>query len=313
MGQIILSARTDPAENLALEETLLFTPRREPWLYLWCNRPVVVIGRNQNPYLECSLDQLEQTGVPVVRRLSGGGAVYHDLGNLNYTFFCPEEQMDIQHQTNVIRRALEDLGITATFSGRNDLLVEGRKISGAAYYTENGCAYHHGTLLIDVDLEQMAQALTPSGLKLKTKSISSVRQRVANLKEINPNLTMTAVAQALMARFQAEYGAAEVRTWDFEVCPPEHLERYRSAAWNLGDCPAYDAALEVPVAGGVVRVMAHGVHGAITKASLSSDLLEALSVLCLEQALTGCLFTAEAISERLEKYLRPSTNTTREK
>lgn len=206
MGQIILSARTDPAENLALEETLLFTPRREPWLYLWCNRPVVVIGRNQNPYLECSLDQLEQTGVPVVRRLSGGGAVYHDLGNLNYTFFCPEEQMDIQHQTNVIRRALEDLGITATFSGRNDLLVEGRKISGAAYYTENGCAYHHGTLLIDVDLEQMAQALTPSGLKLKTKSISSVRQRVANLKEINPNLTMTAVAQALMARFQAEYG-----------------------------------------------------------------------------------------------------------
>ena len=89
MGQIILSARTDPAENLALEETLLFTPRREPWLYLWCNRPVVVIGRNQNPYLECSLDQLEQTGVPVVRRLSGGGAVYHDLGNLNYTFFCP--------------------------------------------------------------------------------------------------------------------------------------------------------------------------------------------------------------------------------
>ena len=162
MGQIILSARTDPAENLALEETLLFTPRREPWLYLWCNRPVVVIGRNQNPYLECSLDQLEQTGVPVVRRLSGGGAVYHDLGNLNYTFFCPEEQMDIQHQTNVIRRALEDLGITATFSGRNDLLVEGRKISGAAYYTENGCAYHHGTLLIDVDLEQMACLLYTS-------------------------------------------------------------------------------------------------------------------------------------------------------
>lgn len=314
MGQIIVSDRTDPAENLALEETLLFIPRREPWLYLWRNRPVVVIGCNQNPYLECSLDELERNGIMLARRLSGGGAVYHDLGNLNYTFLCPEDQMDIQRQTGVLQQALGDLGIVCTFSGRNDLLVGGRKISGQAYYTENGCAYHHGTLLIDVDLERMAQALTPSGLKLKTKSISSVRQRVANLREFAPNLTVTAAARALIARFQQEYGAAEIKVWDFDAHPPEHLERYRSAAWNLGNCPAYDAVLEVAVAGGIVRVMAHVAQGAITKASLSSDLLETVSIPCMEQALTGCPFTEEAIVKRLERDFQPSKMTmTREK
>jgi len=305
MGQVVVSRRTDPAGNLALEEALLAVPRTDTWLYLWRNGPVVVIGRNQNPYLECSLDYLEEQGIPVVRRLSGGGAVYHDLGNLNYTFLCPESQMDVRRQTGLIQRAVQDLGVSCTFSGRNDLLCAGRKISGQAYYTGNGGAYHHGTLLVDVDLERMARALTPSGLKLETKSVPSVRRRVVNLRELNPEITVEAVAKALARRFQEEYGPAAVQEWDFEASPPPNLARYRSAQWNLGSCPAYGASMDVSTSAGIFQVRAKVVHGRITEAALSTDALEQVPVPLLEQALLDCPFLASEVAGRLEEALRP--------
>lgn len=303
MRRIIISESTDPTKNLALEESLLFLRPQEPWLYLWRNEPTVVIGRNQNPYLECRPEELGKRGVHIVRRLSGGGAVYHDLGNLNYTFLCPEAQLDVERQTRVIQKAVQSLGLSCVFSGRNDLLCSGRKFSGQAYYTENGCAYHHGTVMIDVDLEQMEWALTPSAVKLKTKSISSVRQRVVNLHELQSKMTVQTVARALIEQFCAEYGDAPVEVWDLDRKPPANLSRYRDSQWNLGNCPKYDAAIDVRIAPGTFQVRAQVSHGLITSASLSADALEPLDLQALEQALCGCPFLPDSIAQRLDAVI----------
>ena len=156
------SGGTDPYENLALEEALLSrVGEGELILYLWQNARTVVIGRNQNPWKECRTALLAKEGGHLARRLSGGGAVFHDLGNLNFTFLMSAEDYDLPRQLTVIERACQSLGIPAQRSGRNDLLAEGRKFSGNAFYKHNGKAYHHGTLMVDVDLEKVQRYLSP--------------------------------------------------------------------------------------------------------------------------------------------------------
>ena len=155
------------------------------------------------------------------------------------------------------------------------------------------------------ELERMARALTPSGLKLETKSVPSVRRRVVNLRELNPEITVEAVAKALARRFQEEYGPAAVQEWDFEASPPPNLARYRSAQWNLGSCPAYGASMDVSTSAGIFQVRAKVVHGRITEAALSTDALEQVPVPLLEQALLDCPFLASEVAGRLEEALRP--------
>ena len=157
MTQIIISEETEPYFNLALEEELLHTEHTGTWLYLWQNKDTVVVGRNQNPYRECNIEYLHQNNICAVRRLSGGGAVFHDMGNLNYTFLSRDTEYDVQKQNSVIIEAIKRLGINAYCSGRNDILSYGKKFSGQAYYSENGYIYQHGTIMVDVNLEKMVQ------------------------------------------------------------------------------------------------------------------------------------------------------------
>ena len=176
------AGNTLPYGNLAREACLLEAVGvGECILYLWQNQRTVVIGRNQNAWKECRIEQLEADGGHLVRRLSGGGAVYHDLGNLNFTFLVREEDYDVSRQLEVLVGAVNRLGIHAEKTGRNDVTVDGRKISGNAFYRADGHCYHHGTILIDVDKASLSAYLNVSAAKLRSKGVDSVKARVANL------------------------------------------------------------------------------------------------------------------------------------
>lgn len=159
---------THPYKNLAVEEYLLLHCReKECILYLWQNQNTVVAGRNQNVWKECLVSRLEQDNGHIVRRLSGGGAVYHDLGNLNFTFLVRKENYDVSKQLDVILKAVQKLGIAAEKSGRNDILADGRKFSGNAFYEKGNYCYHHGTLMVNVNMEDLSKYLTVSKEKLR--------------------------------------------------------------------------------------------------------------------------------------------------
>ena len=173
--QIITTSNTDPYENLALEEYLMDTV--EPGtciLYLWQNRQTVVIGQNQNAWQECKVKELEEDGGFLARRLSGGGAVFHDLGNLNFTFLLPRSEYDVARQSDVIVQAVRSFGLAAERSGRNDILVDGRKFSGNAYFKRGANAYHHGTLLIHVYMANLSRYLNVPADKLRSKIADGV-------------------------------------------------------------------------------------------------------------------------------------------
>ncbi|SHJ84756.1 lipoate--protein ligase [Hespellia stercorisuis] len=203
----IESDQLNPYRNLGLEEQLLLNcQEQECILYLWQNKQTIVIGRNQNAWKECLTHQLREDGGHLVRRLSGGGAVYHDLGNLNFTFLVRKENYDLEKQLQVILRAVEMLGICAEKSGRNDILVDGRKFSGNAFYETGDYCYHHGTLMVDVNVNELSRYLTVSEEKLKLKGVDSVRSRVVNLHDLNPEITIESLKISLKKAFEETYG-----------------------------------------------------------------------------------------------------------
>ena len=177
----------NPYYNLALEE-YLFEKTEEDVFMLWQNEPTVVIGRNQNVYAEVKLDKAKENGVHIARRITGGGAVYHDLGNLNYSFISVGESrgLDFERFTAPIISALKDMGVSASLSGRNDIEINGRKISGNAQCKKEGRVLHHGTLLFDSDLDFLSGILSVDEEKIRAKAIKSTRSRVANIKELLP-------------------------------------------------------------------------------------------------------------------------------
>lgn len=176
------------------------------YFFLWVNAPVVVIGANQNPYAECDLSAMKRDGVLLARRRTGGGAVYHDEGNLNFSFAMPSGIYDTARQSSVIFKALSSLGINAERTGRNDFVLGGRKFSGNAYYKGRRRSLHHGTLMVNVDCEAMSAYLTPPVEKLEKRGVKSVKSRVVNLCEVDSNITVNSLKTALYAAFCDEYG-----------------------------------------------------------------------------------------------------------
>ena len=196
----------NPYQNIALEEYLLeHVEDGECILYLWQNQNTVVIGRNQNALDECRIAKLEGDGGHVARRLSGGGAVYHDLGNLNFTFLVKNDDYDVNKQTDVILEAVKSLGIEAQRNGRNDILANGCKFSGHAYYKSKERCYHHGTLMVNVKKDELGKYLSPSKDKLESKGVASVRSRVVNLMELAEDLTIEKMKESLKSAFGKIY------------------------------------------------------------------------------------------------------------
>ncbi len=203
---------TNPHYNLAVEE-YLFRSEREDVCMLWQNEPTVVIGKNQNAFAEVDLDALHADGVHLARRITGGGAVYHDLGNVNFSFLSAQSAqtgLDFAKFTAPILAALRSLGVDAELSGRNDLLLDGQKFSGNAQYSAGGRTLHHGTLLFDSDLTALSRYLRPDEEKLKGKGIKSVRSRVTNLA---PHLPISATTGEFIERLthflRVEYAPIE--------------------------------------------------------------------------------------------------------
>lgn len=297
------SGQVDPYANLAREECLLdAVGEGELILYLWQNERTVVIGRNQNAYDECDLAALEADGGHLARRLSGGGAVYHDLGNLNFTFVMPAEAWDLDRQTEVLLRAVGSLGIAVERSGRNDLTVEGRKFSGHAYYHRGDASYHHGTLMLDVDGEPLARYLNVSPLKLGSKGVSSVRSRVSNLVEFAPGLTVERLAEAVEAAFAEVYGGAaepfaEERLSSEALAAAE--ERLRSREWLLRDAAPLDRSATARFSWGTVRFDWSCEEGRIARAALYTDGLDADLLERVPAELQGITASPEGVEGRL--------------
>lgn len=234
----IESNSTSPQYNLAMEEYLLLHCFfDECILYLWQNEHTVVIGKNQNAWKECNISKLEEENGTLVRRLSGGGCVYHDLGNLNFTFICRKDNYDVQKQSEVILKAVQKLGISAEKSGRNDLLVNGKKFSGHAYYKQKDFCYHHGTIMFDVNKETLGKYLNVSKAKLQAKGVDSVRSRVCNLKEFNKEITISLLKEKLQEAFCEVYGST-FTTKELNDAQKNEIEqlrsKYTSWEWTYG-------------------------------------------------------------------------------
>ena len=203
----IESTQYNPFRNLAVEAAIAADiGPGDLWLYLWQNEKTIVIGRGQNALRECRGELLEKEGGSLARRTTGGGAVYHDTGNLCFTFAASPEVYDLQRQMKVVMAACASFGIRTKMSGRNDIITEeGLKFSGNAFSIKKNCKIQHGTLMLNVDREALQRYLTPSKLKLKAKGIASVRSRVCNLKDLCPQITVEAMKDALLKAFREEY------------------------------------------------------------------------------------------------------------
>lgn len=235
-GYLIKAPGKDSCINLAMEEYLvrLNEKLQSAILYLWQNEDTVVIGRNQNAYNECNLKYAGENGIRVVRRLTGGGAVYHDTGNINYSVITSASEHDIARSTQVILKALQSLDIDAKASGRNDLCVGDKKISGNAYYTNDKVGLHHGTVLYSVDQEKMEAVLNVAEDKLIRHGIRSVRSRVCDIVSIRPDISVEDIEEAIIVSFMKVYGIEDLK--DLSV-PAKEIntlaDRYRSREWNL--------------------------------------------------------------------------------
>lgn len=305
------SSCLDPYRNIATEKYLLENAQPGSCiLYLWQNKNTVVIGRNQNAWAECRTSLLESEDGRLARRLSGGGAVFHDIGNLNFTFLVPDELYDVDKQLSVIQTACGYLGIEAVKSGRNDLLADGRKFSGNAFYHAGGKAYHHGTLLFNADMEKLSRYLTPPKAKLQAKGVQSVRSRVVNLNELAPGLTVDTLKEKLRAAFSEVYGlsAQEIVLDDHaKTYIEKEAEVFGSWQWLYGPKLPFSCSYEDHFAWGHIRLEMQVESGVIQKATVYSDAMDWQLPEVVENALTGCPFTKEAVTTALTEAISDTT------
>ena len=296
------SGSFDPFLNLATEQHLLETVKGGCCLlYLWQNQNTVVIGKNQNPWAECRASLLESEGGHLARRLSGGGAVFHDLGNLNFTFLVPTEDYDLTKQQRVLLTACKSFGIPAELSGRNDLTAQGRKFSGNAFYHTGPRSYHHGTLLVDVDGEKLARYLTPTKAKLEAKGVPSVRSRVVNLRELCPTLTIDGLKKALVSAFEEVYGLKSAPLVLSDAARVVELrETYASWAWRYGQRLPFTFRCEGRFPWGGVELQLQVNEGVIQTVAVYSDDMDFSFPPALKKALTGCPFRADALADAVK-------------
>ncbi|HSC31778.1 MAG TPA: lipoate--protein ligase [Gemmatimonadaceae bacterium] len=298
---------TDPTLNLALEEYALLTlDLSDSYLLFYVNRPSIIIGKHQNTIEEIDADFVHAHDIAVVRRISGGGAVYHDLGNLSFSFitrYSPQRFNNYAEFTGPVVEALRELGVPAERTGRNDIVVEGRKVSGNAQVVRGERMFSHGTLLLDSNLDDVTRALKPKPGKVESKGIQSVRSRVANISEfLAAPLAMDDFRAALLAHFFP--GGGPVPVHEFSADDRRRVEelantKYRTWDWNYGESPPFNLQRTQRFPSGEVDVRLDVVDGIIKTVRVFGDFFSSREIADLERGLTGVRYRRDDLAGAL--------------
>lgn len=294
----------DPTYNLAFEEYVLTHLRTGNYLILWQNRNAVIIGRNQNTAEEINSDFVKAHNISVVRRNTGGGAVYHDLGNLNYSFITDAEDLSsrsAQKFTEPVVRVLRGLGLDAESSGRNDILVAGHKVSGTAQQILKGRILHHGTLLFDSNPDMISGALNPDPTKFQSKSVKSVRSRVGNIRSFLPvDMDLNHFWDYLKTALVSE-SIVPISLSDAQLTAVRALkqEKYDTWQWNYGTSPKYDLCVKRRWSGGLLELRVSIQSGRIAALQIYGDFLALTPIDSLQAALLGCEYRRDVLEQTL--------------
>lgn len=297
----------DPAYNLAFEETVLRRRTQGDYLLLWQNDNTVVVGQNQNAEAEIDRAFVEAHGIHVVRRTTGGGAVYHDMGNLNYSFITDigdAQRLTMERFTRPVVEVLRGLGLQAEASGRNDILVEGRKVSGTAQRMMGGRILHHGTLLFDANPDMVAGALHADPAKFQSKSSKSVRSRVGNIRAFLKEDMDLAAFWAYLKEALAGDGLTPDHLTEEELAAVDELRRdkYDTWEWTFGRSPRYSMTNRRRWDGGSLEPHLEVEKGLITGIVFYGDFLSLRSLEPVTEALVGCPFRREAVAAVLDRF-----------
>lgn len=304
----IRNESTNPYFNLAMEEYLFNLNDGQSYVLLWQNEPTIVVGKHQNTAEEINRDYVKEKGINVVRRITGGGAVYHDLGNLNFTFIIKgleKSEFDFRKFTMPIIRALKKLGVESELSGRNDITIDGRKFSGNAQAVKNGKLLHHGTLLFDSQMEELAKALKVSEDKFRSKGVKSVRARVTNIKDYLKDDISVSEFKELLLKYMLDEDA-ELREGELSKEAMNEINslterKYMSWDWNYGESPEFNIKQGNRFEGGKIEVLANIKDGIIRGIKFYGDFFGSGSLEEVESALIGKRHENEEIRSALVK------------
>ncbi|MBI2520220.1 MAG: lipoate--protein ligase [Bdellovibrio sp.] len=310
--RVMISTTHDPFFNLATENWIFrdLDPRQKV-LFLWRNEDTVVIGRFQNPWVECHTQKMQEDKVHLARRQSGGGAVFHDLGNTNFTFLSSKQDFDKAVNNRIIIESLKYFDIHAQASGRNDIVIEDhegpKKISGSAFKETKDRAFHHGTLLINANLSRLGNYLNPDKKKLEGKGITSVKSRVTNLKDVCPTINHEDLSAQIIKQFFAVHGAeAPIEYLDVAYLKKQnslncYYEELKDWNWRFGETPKFTHHLEERFSWGGMDVHIDCEKGIIREIKIYSDTLHPELVEGLNQFLRNSVYSPEGIQIAIHK------------
>ena len=304
----IVNTSNDPAYNIALEAYAFRELVNEDELFiLWINRPAIIVGKHQNTIQEINKEYTDAHGIKVVRRLSGGGAVYHDLNNLNYTIISKEDEnkaFDFKSFSTPVINTLAQLGVKAEFTGRNDLEIDGKKFCGNAQAYINGRIMHHGCLLFDVDLSVLANALKVSKDKFESKGVKSVRARVTNIiDELPEKITVEEFRDLLLDYMKKEYPEmTEYVFSDEELAEINRIKetKFGTWDWNYGKSPEYNVRRGTKFPSGKVEIFANVIESKIQDIKIYGDFFGIEDVAAVEDVLRGVKYEREDVLKALQ-------------